>query len=77
MYRTASQAAARTGQRYVLDLGRLERMFSRKQIDGILIEIDRIENAEREIDERLVALDALAFVSDDSVISQDKSGGNP
>lgn len=59
MYRTASRAADRIGQKYVLDERRLESMFSQQQIDGIFAEIEYIENAERIFEARLAALDVL------------------
>lgn len=59
MFRVASKAADRIGQKYVLDERRLEPMFSQAQIDGIFSEIEYIENMERLFELRLVALDAL------------------
>jgi hypothetical protein len=61
MYRVASKCAARIGQAYILDERRLETMFSQAQIDGIFAEIEYVEEAEKLIESRLAALDALAL----------------
>lgn len=59
LYRTASRAAERIGQKFVLDEMRLEPMFSQEQIDGIFAEIEYIEREERLFDVRLAALDSF------------------